>query len=245
MGLFLGAPDHLPNIFRLPTTTAFGRQLFTTYHLLIPAFLGVLWTLFGARHRWKAAAVLLGCLGWVTIVLPTFNWGPVQFYIESYYLLLGYMLAIPLVLDVFPLIKPRILSWSLAALVVYRVAMIVHVSSWFVDRYDYLEEFTEGIMAQPDQRYFLHEGDLWKERFEQFWAVPFEFAMISAAKDPARVRTLFAYGGDGTPEHFHTTQRTAFTSAFGPVPYIRLDQRYFPFSDTTTVQVLPRAAFPE
>ena len=245
MDLFKAVPNNLPDIFKLPTTSAFGRQLLTTYHLVLPVFLGVIVTLFRSRQRWKAAAVTLGCLGWLAIILPTFSWAPVQFYIESYYLLLGYLLAFPLVLDVFSRLRPRWVEAALVGLVVYRVVMIVHVSGWFIDRYDYLEDMTQKTMALPDQRYFIHEGDLWKDRLEQFWSLPFEVAMVSAAKDPARVRTIFAYGGDAVPDHFYASQQSAFSTVWGPYPYDPLDKRYFPLSDTTEVQVLPDAGRPE
>lgn len=238
MGMFGGFSKFFPNFFSLQAWLNFKQQVLTTYQALPVFFLAALFFLGKERKFLKAASLLIGVAGWLAIVLTTFQYGAEQFYIEAYYLMLGFFLALPIVLDVFPAISARKAEFVLTGLIVYRVVMIGIVSEKYTDRFDYLDRLTDRLMEQQDQRYLIREERIDGAKLEQLWPLPYETALLSAAKDRTRPRTVLTFT-DAPPEWVKDWYKNAIPTPWGPHTYGRFQSnRHFNFTDTTEIRVL-------
>lgn len=231
-------PLHIGDFFKLRSWTRFTHQLASTYQLIPIAFFGILYW-YGKKRQWlRFATVLTGFVIWLGIILSTWHYGAEQFYIESYYLMLGCFLALPLALDVLPNLTTKRGTAILTTVVVFRVVMILIVSSVFIQREGYIRHLVTQVQGMEDERYIVKKGEINPYVLQMDWGFPYETLMMSVVDNPDAPRTVLIYP-DEIPAHVIEFQNRAMPTPWGPYPYDWINGKdYFRFSDTTEIKSL-------
>lgn len=229
------------DIFSLASSHQFAGNLTGDYLPLLLTLLGASAYLVAAR-LWRKLTVLGGAiLLWLLIVLTCFHYGPDQYYMESYYLMLGFFLAFPLALDVFPRLSTLGVAFVIGTLIVVRLAMILHVSPRYQARFAYVQAITEQLLTLPDQRYVVEESQLDMSLLKASYDLPTATLMLTAIRDTAQLRTLFPYSGT-VPQALMDDHENCFPSGWTCFPYEKFgSRRYFPLTDTSVIAELPTA----
>lgn len=232
-------PAHIGEIFTLPATNRFLLKCLTHYQTIPLLFFGLMYWYIRTKDWPKIAIVHGAVLLWLTIILCTWWYGAEQFYIESYYLMLGCFLGLPLAFDVIPRLNRLQLMGLLSFILLLRLSHIVVAGQEFKDRRVYIERLVEEMQERPNQRYTVYRDSLDMEKLQMDWGLPYATLMMSAVKNPDLPRTLLAYTGEHPPEHVEVFQKSGFATPWGPFKYEWLaNDRYFRLSDTTRVETL-------
>lgn len=231
-------PKYIFDFFKLRSWTRFTHQLALTYQLVPLAFFGIIYW-YGQKKQWlRMATVIIGFVVWLGIILSTWHYGAEQFYIESYYLMLGCFLALPLALDILPELQPRRAKIGLGLIAIFRVVMILIVSNVFIQREAYIRQFVNQTQEMPDQRYLIKKGEINPYVLQMDWGFPYETLMMSTVDNPDKPRNLLIYA-EQIPEYVAEFQRNSMLTTWGPFPYewFKGDD-YFRLTDTIPIKDL-------
>ena len=227
-------------VFSLPATENFINHVGSTYPLL-PALLLLVTAFFIIQRRFRQLATLYAAIaGWLLIILTCFYYGPDQFYMESYYLMLGLFLSLPLA-DL--AVQSRQTSkWAgglLIAALLVRVWTIIAVSPAYEAKLAYARTLTEELQTLPAQRYTIDESRLDMELLGMSYGLPTTTLMLSALDDPDRPRTVLPYAG-APPADLPNWSEVCFPSAWECFGYERFaSDQYFRLTDSTLIVELP------
>ena len=229
------------DVFSLPATANFISHVGSTYQLLPVAYLLATVALLVQCRFWQLATLYAATAGWLLIILTCFHYGPDQFYMESYYLMLGLFLALPLA-DL-ALQSKKTSTWASALLLValvVRVWTIIDVSPEYKAKLAYSRTLTRELQTLPDQRYLINESRLDMELLGMSYGLPTTTLMLSALDDPDRPRTVLPYAG-APPPNLAAWSKVCFPSAWDCFGYERFaGEQYFRLMDSTMITEMPR-----
>lgn len=238
MEMITGFEERIGAFFSLDGTRQFGRHLLDTYYLYLPLCAAAIIVLLRDRAWWRLLLFALFTCGWLALVLTTWWYGAEPFYIESYYLIAGLFLALPLAWHLLSRLPQVAQAGLLAVIILLRVGQVIQTGeAVYRPRAEWLTEQVDRMQQRPGQKYLLQRQQAPMELLRMDWAVPYETMLVSALAGPDSVRTLLIYEGEGPPES--ARQARAIATPWGIWPYdwfMGVD--YFFFRDTLPARPL-------
>ncbi len=238
MGMAEGFTDRLFNIFGLAATREFGLHALFVYWFYLPVLAGLSY-FYAGRRQWRLLAWLWGAtLSWLALILTTYHWGAELFYIESYYLMLGLFIALPLACDWMPQWRSAVVVGFFAALLMVRGGQLVHTFQEYHGRYFRLQQMVEWLRGYPEQRFLLLKQKAPMDKLKMEWASPYETLLLSSLSHPDSALSLYITNDDAPLDEFRRLDR-ACAAPFGPILYDDLNRTgYFHLRDTAWARIL-------
>lgn len=197
----------------------------------VPILLAVISVNYIRNKRWWLLgfiwASVLGHLIIVTSSYPNEYFG--AFYVENMYMVLGVMLALPLVYDIMPNINIK-LTWALYLLIIlssfYRIStqheFYANRLSWFRG---YLDQY-------GDQKMMVSYDNKPQATILMEWATPYEFWLLSTLERDKSASIIIHNNVNEIGWAYDNYK--AFVGRWGVYPYKELNPLYFKFTDSST-----------
>jgi hypothetical protein len=208
------------------------------YWFYLPVLAGV--SYFYARGRqWLRLGWLWGAtLAWLALILTTYHWGAELFYIESYYLMLGLFVALPLACDWMPHWRAKAVIVFFAVLLMARGGQLVHTFQEYHGRYFRMQQMVEWLRGYPEQRFLLLKKKAPMDKLKMEWASPYETLLLSSLSHPDSALSLYITNDDAPLDAFRRLDR-ACAAPFGHILYDDLNRTgYFHLRDTAWARIL-------
>jgi hypothetical protein len=110
---------------------------------------------------------------------------------ENYYALFGYLIAIPLALDVLSKLSFKWFFPTLSILVFVSILQIDSSGKLLKSQIDYFTKTTNNLRAFKEQKFVLNEQNVEWERMWVGWDFPFQSLLISSLASPDSSITFF------------------------------------------------------
>lgn len=221
----------LPNYFDIQSNYNFIEYCQKDYYLLPLGLLACLIVL-SVQRKWKKLMLLAGMFfGYLLLVNVSYYQGMPQFHIESFYLPLSVFVILPLVFDVFPLIKKRPIMLTLLGLIL--CIRIIHIGSLhkpYSNRLVLQNKMLDKLEKLDSKKLVLDQKDVPLDTLIMSWGSSFEFWLLSSLRNPEAPRSIVI---DEDPARFDWTMsnNSAFFTEWGIYNYADLPKRYFNFTD--------------
>jgi len=224
-----------PDYFTLYSNKRFLSNSLTKYYW-IPVVLVAVSVVYFRNKDWRKLGFFLcaffGYLFLVNISYPT----PVtpQFYIENLYLPLSFILALPFVFDVMPVLQAKKLALPVAVLMVLTACIRINMAhSTYTDRLSYERAYLDKY---DSQKVIIKATPTDMDTLQLVWSSAYELLLLSALErgKPASIRI------DDHPETLRDVdQMKSNLLLYGDlVPYSAIPEKYFHFTDTVTAYKL-------
>ena len=244
-----------PNYFSLASNTELLLLCRTRYYML-PVLLVVITSFYiwrkPAGWGWRLAWLWAFVVGYAEIVAITHPDNTDVTYLENLYLPLGLFVAVPLAMEILPVVGTRwyrLASSVLLAVFCIRLFAIWQAHTPFTKYVKWLESTIAYTRQFPEHKFIIDQANLdpYHQRSES-WASPFESLLLSARYNPDSVQHVFVTN-EVPVLVARSTQPNAISTPWGgttgyaelPRQYIRLQPSNYrnlntsPPTDTTTL----------
>lgn len=234
-----GMGGRLLHFFELSSVKAFGSRLLSTYFLLLPAIAALIYLFVREKQFWKLAWTMTAIIAWLILILTTHHWGVEQFYIESFYLMLGVFVGLPLAWDAWIKLSKWWMGPVLLVMVMgVRIGQIWEAKSAYVQRLEWHKEMLTKMEQYPEQRFYIWKKDVPMYLLQYIWATPFESMMLSSIQDKHNPKTLYVMDDeDEKPDYLIYHLQDIVPTKMGFWEYAILEKR-FPFHNNQPLRLL-------
>jgi len=226
--------DLFPNYFTIPINFNFIKYCFYDYYFLL-IFLIVVTVLYFKKKEFKKLALLhITFWGYLFLINITNNhFGP-QFYVESYYLLLSLFLIIPVVFDVFPLIRNQhVLFGSLILIIVLRIYHIYNTQPIYSKRLAVVNNLLTSTEKRLDKKLIFSEDQVPMDKLFISWSSSYEFLLLSSITNPSNARSMIILK-EPNKYDWALGQNDVLLTEWIVFKYKDLPRRYFDFRDRSS-----------
>jgi hypothetical protein len=226
----------LPSYWNIQSNRNFIEYLKKDYYLLPLGLLaGVI--VYLLQRKWLKLLLLVGgFFSYLLLVNVSFQQGMPQFHIESFYLPLSVFVILPLVFDVFPLIKKEPISLSLLGVVLaVRITHIGLLHKPYSNRLALENRILDQVEQMDNKKLVLDQKDLPLDTLIMTWGSSYEFWLLSSIRNPDAPRSIVI---DEDPARFDWAlgSNNTFFTEWGNYPYAELPKEYFNFTDISFYQ---------
>jgi hypothetical protein len=226
--------EFLKKPFAAPVFSLVGIAFLTKYYLL-PLFFTIISFFYIKNKNWLKALVFVGAtLGLFTLIHLSNAKCMFGFYIENFYIVLAFCLALPVVVDWLPSLKiqPQFLLSGIALVVVLRLASITMAHDVFTERLDFLTTLLAKSKAWNGTKFAMDSKDaLPQDKMLLDWGAPYETLLLSAMASPKQPATVFINSNPHSNDWAFQSQANSFVGAFEITPYKDFPKQYFQFED--------------
>jgi hypothetical protein len=224
-----------PNYFTIQSNKNFVRYVLHDYYFLV--ILLALNCLYYLRKRsYKPMLLMLAAFGgYLLLVNITYHGGADQFYLENQYLVLTVFVALPFVCDILPAMKPRIPLIFVSVIALVGLVRIWHTHDFYTARLNWNRRLLAQTAAVPQQKLVIAPDKAPKDTLLMTWAASYEFWLLSTIEGGATRSVIIE---DNTGEFDGSMgNNKAFISKWGVFDYNQFPQRYFHFTDSSSVYI--------
>ncbi|MEM6396641.1 MAG: hypothetical protein AAF741_09855 [Bacteroidota bacterium] len=226
-----------PDYFSLLSHSKFWRHLWQDYYLLAISFLGSLVFYFSHKMYLKGLLVLTFSLGYLLLVNVSYPSGAIQFYAENLYLPLSVFVIVPLVFDLSDLLKIRLFTSLLSAVLLIRLIHIGVSSKPYAERVDYLRTVIRETEPLEHNKVIASERIFSLDTLLMTWATPYESWLISTVEGGETRSVLITDNIEGQ-NWTGPGYETKFITIWGAFDYSDLPDEYFVLPDTSMYKLL-------
>ncbi len=195
------------------------------------------------QKRWSMAAlVLVANLGYLFLIVQRYLEDDRWYIAESYYQALAVFLILPLVWDVFPLIKTRIWTAIAGVIIVFRLVSLYQSHRPYTERLHYVRTLLENSRACEGRKIILPAEAVQRKTLLMNWGLPFETLQMSAL-DAADSLRILVIADEQLPAKLPADSMVSFLQ-FPRRAFLDLPERYYRLRSETPYKmcalVLPR-----
>ncbi len=224
---------HLDELVIGPSQRLFWGHCFDDFALVLPFLIGIIGFYIWKKAFLKLAFFVVSTLGFIFIIATSYFDSKDWFYLESQYLPLAVMLAVPFIFDVLPSIKNA--KWAvglLAFILIFKVLYIFNTHKIYTHRLDYLTQLLDKTRRFEGTKFFTDNDDIDEKTLLMYWGSAYETLYISATQSPDSTRSLYI-APEPKQTLWITGGRKNFYTIFDNIEYDKANKRYFNFQDTT------------
>jgi hypothetical protein len=215
---------HFPKYYHLYSFKLFYQYVAHQYYWLIPGYFAAVFMLL-KNHKWLKFIVFnIFFFGLITLINVCYKNGAEQFYLESQYSILGLIMGVPLVYDVFPKWNNRIVLSVLALIIFSFMIRIYCISDMYHSRIAWYRS-----LIDRREKMIISSENAPMNTLKMIWCSAFEVWLLSTIEH-----------GESSSVLIHDNQffdskprKDVFISNWEVFPYANLDSHYFKFKDTT------------
>ncbi len=225
--------DNTKIFSQLVSAKNFKEYLFEHYYLWLISLIAVsVFYLF--RKKWKSL-LLLHSITWsfLFIVITAFGDCYLKFYLESFYLLLGFFVSVPLCFEILPEIKSsKILIAIISVTLIIRCSDITLDHQKFTARLNWMENFLEKTKNLPSKKLIVNESQTPPGLLIISWGSAYESWLISSMHSPFESRSIII--DYDLERHIKVMKKKKILiGMFKNFRYSSFDKSYFHFNDTS------------
>lgn len=219
-----------PDYFTIQSTKNLARYFLYDYYVAFILF----WIVFIHYLLNKKYLLLMLIstyfIGYALLVNVSYPGGGVQFYLENFYLLLAFFIAMPFVLDVLPSYKNKHFSLGLIALIcLIGVFRINHRHVIYTERLDWNKALLEKTNTLDHKKLIIPAEEVPHDLLLMTWGSSYEFWLLSTLETGIS-RSIIIEEQAGEFD-WALDQNEGFISKWGVFDYKELNPKYFNFKD--------------
>lgn len=227
-----------PHYFSSSATDKFIKYCIDKFYWM-PLLAAINTVVYITQRAWgKLTVFVLSAIAYLLLVLVTHPDGNMtDAYAETMYMPLVFIVALPFVYDVLPLIGKYDLGYCIVAIVT--ILGIVRIYNSHIVYTNRLDCERELLNKYPHKKVLLAEGKVPMDNLLFSWSTSFEIWMLAVIEYHYSASILVSGKADQlAPEAQSGTQ--IFMTEWGAINYADFPKRYFDFKDTTTVYTILR-----
>lgn len=232
-----------PNYLASVSNKQFLSNLVPHYFWLIPSLVGIL--LYYIYHRkWsKLIWTYLCFFGFLMLVNITCNRIMPLFHIESFYLPLAGILAIPLAIDILPSINKKLLLPILLVYVIAKCFQIEKTASFVHHRYEIISNIKHKTDNLANRKILLETPQLPMDTLLMPWPIAYEVLILSMIENKEMPRNVLVAEIPKSRDTLLTKPMNDFVGSFKSISYNSFPKDYFKFRDTSRFIKWPEERF--
>jgi hypothetical protein len=218
-----------PDYFHMESNRTLFWAFFTKYYWL-PVCAIIIAASYILSKNWLKLALFLVYLGGYTLLVNVcYHYADMSsFYMENLYQPLAVILAVPLLVDVLPVVKRPQLSYALIALIVFSGFFRIFLAKQTYN--SRLAWYRQYLNTNLHEKQMIHASKLPMEKVVMAWPSPYEFWVLSTIEKDTSASIVFY---DTEDPAWARHERKSMVTTWGAFPYDQLNPRYFKFSDTS------------
>jgi hypothetical protein len=224
---------HLDELITGPSQKLFWGHCFDDFALVIPFLVGIVGFYIWKKQFLKLALFVVSTLGFIFIIATSYFDSKDWFYLESQYLPLAVILAVPFVYDILPNIKNT--KWAvglLSFILIFKVLYIFQSHKTYTERINYLAGLLDKTRRFEGTKFFVDNDDIDEKKLLMYWGSAYETLYLSAVQSPDSTRSIFI-APEPKQTLWITGGKTNFFTIFDNIEYPKANKQYFNFQDTT------------
>lgn len=227
--------ERFPHYLSVPSLGDFGSYLIEDYYVLTIFYLGI--NVFYLLQMKKKKALLFNgfVIGYCLLIHISYPEGAEQFYLESFYRVLGLFVSIAVVFDVLLFCKIRVVVFGLILLFTLRIWEIQDTSTIYTARLDYIKSLVENA-EELNQKMIYYNHELDQKTLMMTWGLSYEVWLYSTAFTD-QSRSIVALDNP-TSVQWAMSSKDVLITRWRVLDYEELAQPYFNLRDTTSHYVL-------
>jgi hypothetical protein len=227
-----------PHYLNLPSNKFFLSNCTTIYYWL-PVLLLAITVVYIVKRRWLALLLFYAfCFGYVLMVnvsFPIATYTPIYTY-ESWYMPLSFFIALPLVFDVLPFIKSKLIVQVFVICILLTCCIRIYKRHHtYTNRLNYLRQI---VATYGDKKTIIDENRLDMQYVQMSWALCYEVCLLSEI-EKGKSASIVADNANNNLSWAANKNKT-FVATFGNFTYPELNARYFHLNDTLSIYRLIR-----
>ena len=216
-----------------PSQKMFWGHCFDDFALVLPFMIAITGFYIWQKSFLKLLFFVSTTLFFIFIIATSYFDSKDWFYLESQYLPLAVMLAIPFIFDILPNIKNTNLAIGIIVFIlIFKILYIFQTHKIYTHRLNYLTELLNKTHKLEGTKFLVSSDNIDEKTLLMPWGSAYETLYISAIQSPDSTRSIYI-----TPELDQilrkTDSRKKFYTTFQNIEYAELNKRYFNFQDTT------------
>lgn len=221
-----------PDYFSIHSNKVFLQNCLLKYQWIPICFAVTTIIYIQTRQRRKLALYLAYVVGFIALINVSYPSDYTQeFYIENLYLPLGFLLALPLVYDVLPVLAAK--RYAKPVIAFFFITCLLRIwwgHGFYTDRLNWMRTY---MQEHGHEKLVVDAKYLPMDKLLMTFGSPYEFWLLSTTETGKTASIVFATNigdvewGANIPDGFLVT--------WGSFPYRELDKRYFHFTDSVSV----------
>ena len=180
---------NLPHFFSLDSVHVFISKIHGEYLIYICVIIfAILWLLKRGQYI-RGFAVFTFSLGyWILIMISS----PLdqRFYTQNMLLPLGFIAALPIVVEIIPLYKSKFIAWLILVLLMVKMYMIYQAHSDYTDRYAIYDRYFDYCRTKNLNGVFVSDSLIDQKKAIITWGSGYESILISSLISPDSCRII-------------------------------------------------------
>jgi hypothetical protein len=221
-----------PDYFNLHSNRVFLKNCLLKYQWIPICFLAITIVYIRAKQWLKLSLFLAYTIGFMALVNISYHSsGTQEFYIENLYMPLGFLLGLPLIYDVWPVLNTK--SWGQCVVAFFFITCLVRIylgHGFYTNRLNWQRNF---LAKHSHEKLIVNASHLPMKILLMPWGSPYEFWLLSTTEQKQTASIVFS-------EHFNEVTWAAnipdgFLTTWGSFSYKELNKNYFIFTDSVSV----------
>ncbi len=227
--------------WRTPVIKVFVKRCFTLYWPAIFVLLAGLWSLYKTGNKRLLVWTTMSCIGYCIVMSLTYGGYDADFalfHIESEWMSLGIICAMPFVFFYLPRLKPATSTLIVALIIVIRLGYIyAHAGE-----YEWRTEFKEKVFAEMKERGInklaLYADKDIRKRLMLDWSLPNECILMSAMNGDKPQRTFCIIDSGDNAKRDALLKPHAISISFDMLVPENLNRQYFDIDTSTPYTIM-------
>ncbi len=225
-----------PHYFNTASTDKFIKYCIDKFYWM-PLLASINMVVYITQRAWaKFILFVLSALAYLLLVNVTHPDGNMtDAYAETMYMPLVFIVALPFVYDVLPLLSKYYLGYGIMAIIA--MLGVVRIYNSHIAYKSRLDCERELLNEYPHQKVLLAEGRVPMDNLVFSWSTSFEIWMLAVIEYHYSGNILVSGKADQLAPEAQSGTRI-FMTEWGAINYAELPKQYFDFKDTNTVYTM-------
>jgi hypothetical protein len=221
-----------PDYFNIHSNRVFLKNCLLKYQWIPIVSMGTTVVYIQTKQWQKLLLYLCYVLGFIALVNISYpNELTQEFYIENLYLPLGFLLALPLVYDVLPILATKRYAKPVVAFFFITCLLRIYGGhDFYTDRLNWMRAF---MKEHSDEKLVVNDRYLPMDKLLMTFGSPYEFWLLSTT-ELGKTASIVLTKNMGEVE-WGTKMPNGFLVTWGLFPYGELSKQYFHFTDSVSV----------
>ena len=222
-----------------PMAVTFLHKCITQFWLLTATFIAGCAMLLRQRKYWLLAGTIATVIAFYFLLCLTYD-EYIPFYIESEWMPLAIIAALPFATYLLPALKPRIAAALLGVMFAIQLLYIAGAAPQFRNRIAFMNRNMDRMQQKGITKLIIPTDKRLEDTLIMTWGLPVETLMLSAIEHRSPQLTLRV---NPPNNDLHADGNTTFISTFESLKYAQLNPRYFHPDSTQPYQIIPYDTF--
>jgi hypothetical protein len=218
-----------PNYINLQSNRDFVKWLLKDYYTIVIFTIAVIIFYLKKRKFMRLLLFAASSLVLVALINVCYFYGQFQFYLEPQYSILSIFISFPLVYDILPQVKIKIIPvFLVSCIILCSVFRIFNSARIYTERLNWFRK----ELSLTSGKVIIKEQDVPIKILKLTWGSAYEFWLLSTLETNQSRSVII----EGIPHEFDgENNKKVFLTKYGAYDYDQLNKKYFIFNDTVSL----------